>query len=392
MGNNTVRLGKIFGFEIRLHVSWFIIFFLVVWSLAGNYFPVTHPGWTSSTYWAIGVLTSLIFFASVLLHELAHGLVARRFGVSTGSITLHLFGGITQMDEEPPSPRAEFWIAIVGPLTSLALAGGFGALWWLTRSASSEPLHALGAWLAWINLALALFNLVPGFPLDGGRVFRSIVWGITGDFRRATTLAAGVGRVVGMGFIFWGVWQIFGGNWANGLWIAFIGWFLNSAAVQSGAQLVIEDALAGHTARDAMITDYPRVTGSATLDTLVEQQVLRSGRRCFPVVEGDSLYGLVTLHHITAVPQERWPFTRVADIMIPRSRLKTVGPDDPLMTVMERMTTEDINQFPVVEDGRLVGMIARENVLNFIQMRGELGMHDGAARRQGSPTAAHAGH
>ncbi len=373
MDGNAVRLGKVFGVDIRLHVSWFIIFFLVVWSLAGNYFPVTHPGWATNTYWAIATLTSLFFFTSVLLHELAHSLVARRFGVPIDNITLYFFGGVAQMDEEPPSPRAEFWIAVVGPLTSLALAGGFGALWWLTRGASSEPLHALGAWLAWINLVLALFNLVPGFPLDGGRVFRAIVWGITHNFRRATTIAAGVGRVVGMAFIFWGIWQIFGGNWMNGLWIAFIGWFLDNAATQNVAQIALEDALAGHTAREVMITNCPRIAPFLTLDTLVHEEIFRTGQRTFPVVDDDRLYGLVTLHRITDVPQERWPFTRVDAVMIPRPQLKMANPDDALAELLGRMTAEGVSQLPVVEDGHLLGMVTRESILTFIQVHAASG-------------------
>ncbi len=392
MTNSAVRLGKVFGFEIRLHVSWFIIFFLVVWSLAGNYFPATHPGWNGSTYWAIGTLTSLLFFASVLLHEMAHGLVARRFGVAIDNITLYFFGGVAQMDEEPPSPRAEFWIALVGPLTSLALAGGFGALWWLTSSARSGPLHALGAWLAWINLALALFNLVPGFPLDGGRVFRSIVWGITGNFRRATTIAAGVGRVVGMGFIFWGVWQIFGGNWMNGLWIAFIGWFLDNAATQNVAQIALEDALAGRTARDVMNTNSPRIAPFMTLDTLVHQEIFRTGQRAFLVVDDDRLYGLVTLHRITDVSREQWPFTRVDAVMIPQSHLKTVQPDDALTDVLKQMTAEDINQFPVVDDGHLFGMVTRESILTFIQLHSESGGQSVSRTNAASSVPDHAMH
>lgn len=373
MTNNAVRLGKVFGFDIRLHVSWFIIFFLVVWSLAGNYFPVTHPGWATRTYWVIGTLTSLFFFASVLLHELAHGLVARRFGVAIDNITLYFFGGVAQLDEEPPSPRAEFWIALGGPLTSLVLAGGFGALWWLTDGARSGPLHALGAWLAWINLVLALFNLVPGFPLDGGRVFRAIVWGLTGDFRRATTIAAGAGRVVGLGFIVWGIWQIFGGDWMNGLWIAFIGWFLESAATQNVARVAIEDALAGRTARDVMTTSSPRIAPYMTLDTLVHQEIFRTGQRYFPVGAGDRLDGLVTLHRMTNVPQERWPFTRADAVMIPRPQLKVVQADTPLVTVLARITAEDVNQFPVLDGERYLGIVTRESILTCLQLRSASG-------------------
>ena len=370
MTGATLRLGRLFGTEVKLDLSWFIIAGLITWSLAGHYFPMAHPGWSVGVYWLIGAVTALLFFASVLAHELAHSIVSRAFGIPVRDITLFIFGGAAALQREPRTPRQELLTAIVGPVTSLVLAGGFGVLWWLSRDVL-DPLHALAGWLAWINLALALFNLIPGFPLDGGRVFRAIVWNVTGDLPRATRIAAGLGQMVGLGLIAWGVWQIFGGNWANGLWIAFIGWFLNSAAQASGQQVALESVLAGHTVREVMMTDCPQVPGRLTLDVVVEQVMLPSGRRCFPVAEAGELRGLLTLTAVQRVPRSRWTTTRVQDVMVPLAALQTARPDDPLISVLDRMASEDINQLPVMDGGRLVGMVARDNLLTFIQLRSQ---------------------
>lgn len=367
---NAIRLGKIFGIELRLDYSWFIIFILITWSLAGHYFPGAHPGWSSGAYWALAAITSGLFFSSVVIHELAHSLVSRAFGTPVHDITLFIFGGAAHIGEEPRRPREELLMALAGPGASLGLAGLFYVLWWLSLGIAG-PLHALASWLAWINLMLALFNLIPGFPLDGGRVLHAIVWGLTGDSRRATVIAAGVGRLIAFGLIFYGIWQIFGGNWADGLWIAFIGWFLDSAATQSVRQLAVEDVLAGHTAREALLTDCPHLLPRLTLDVVVDQVVHPSGRRCFPVMEEGQLRGLLTLGQIAEVPRERWPATRVADIMVPLDRLKVVRPEDALTTVLERMAAEDVNQFPVLEGERFVGMVSRDTLLNFLRTRAD---------------------
>ena len=369
---NAIRLGNIFGVEIRLDYSWFIIFILITWSLAGHYFPGAHPGWSAGAYWALAALTSALFFTSVVIHELAHSLVSRAFGTPVHDITLFIFGGAAHMSEEPRRAREELLMALAGPGASLGLAGLFYLLWSLTLEIAG-PTHALAGWLAWINLMLALFNLIPGFPLDGGRVLRAIVWGATGNSRRATLIAAGAGRLVAFGFIFYGIWQIFGGNWADGLWIAFIGWFLDGAATQSVRHLAAEKLMAGHTVREAMLTDCPHVLPQLTLDVVVDQVARPSGRRCFPVMEQSRLSGLLTLGEIAEVPRDRWPTTHVADIMVPLAELKVVRPEDALTTVLERMAAEDVNQFPVLEDERFVGMVSRDTLLTFLRARTEPG-------------------
>lgn len=308
---NAIRLGKILGIEIGLDYSWFIIFFLVTWSLAGEYFPRLHPGWSGATYWVMAAVTALLFFASVVAHELAHSLVSQAHGVPVRSITLFIFGGAAHISQEPRSTRAEFLMALAGPATSLAIAALFGLLWLISQPVTPQ-IHALAGWLAWINVALGLFNLIPGFPLDGGRVFRAIVWGLTGNLRRATVLASRLGQLIAFGFIAWGIVQVFAGRWANGLWIAFIGWFLQNAATASYRQLALDELLAGHTAREVMMADCPHVPRRLTLDVLVDQVILPSGRRCFPVVEGGQMYGLITLQNIKKVAREPWVRTGCA--------------------------------------------------------------------------------
>jgi Zn-dependent protease len=321
----------------------------------------------------MAAVTALLFFASVVAHELAHSLVSKAYGIPVRDITLFFFGGAAKIAEEPRRARDEFLMALAGPVTSLVIAASFGFLWLISLPFSPQ-LHALAGWLARVNVGLGLFNLIPGFPLDGGRVLRATVWGITGNLKRATQIAAGLGRVVAYGFVLWGIWQVFRGNWADGLWIASIGWFLENAATASYRQMAFRDMLAGHTAREVMMTDCPRIAPDLPLDVVAERIVLPSGRRCFPVAEDDRMLGLLTLHCIKRVPREEWSTTRVEQVMISRDDLKTVRPDEELAVVFERMTSEDVNQFPVMENGRLLGMVARNNVLAFLRARAELGV------------------
>jgi Zn-dependent protease len=369
---NSVHVGRIFGIDIKLDYSWFLILVLTTWSLAGQYFPNMYPAWTDATYWILGVATALLFFGSVLAHELAHSIVSQRSGVPVRDITLFIFGGAAQISEEPKTAGNEFWMALVGPLTSLVLAAVFGALWLVGRWVSPY-LQALSLWLAGINMTLALFNLVPGFPLDGGRVFRAILWALTGDLRRATRIATALGRLVAFGFILFGVWQMVSGSFFSGLWLAFIGWFLENAATVSYRRMAVDEMLSGHTVREIMSSECQTIPRHLTLDAFVDGVLLRTGNRCFPVHEGGELMGLVTLHRVRQVPRVRWKTTRVGDVMIPRSELKTVAPSDELNGVMRRMAEEDVNQFMVIDDGELMGLVARDNLLRFIQTRAELG-------------------
>ncbi len=373
MLRGSVQIAKIGGIAINIHVSWILIFILVTWTLAGSYFPQNYPQWSPVLYWTVGVATSVLFFVSVLLHELAHSFVARARGLPVRDITLFIFGGVAQIGEEPETPGTEFVMALVGPLTSIMLGVVFGAVWFWSRTVS-EPLAALGMYLALINVVLGLFNMIPGFPLDGGRVLRSILWQATGSLQRATRWASLVGQAVAYLFILWGIWRIFTGDWVGGLWIAFIGWFLDNAASNSYRQLTVRNLLAGHTVSEVMSRECPEVDAGLTLERLVSDHMLRTATRCFPVVEAGQLRGLLTLHNIKGVSQDRWGTTTVEQVMTPVGTLKRVRPDEELWTAMQDMTEEGVNQLPVMDDGRLLGMLGRDHILSFISIKGELGL------------------
>ncbi len=367
-----LSIGKAFGIPLRLHYSWFIIFVLIVWSLTDGYFSVTYPHWSLVTSIAAGVVTSLLFFGSVLVHELMHSLVAQAAGIPINSITLFIFGGVSQMAEEPKQPQVELRMALAGPLASLVLGGMFLAIWyWLVGI--PEFIKAMCFWLGWINIFLAGFNLIPGFPLDGGRVLRSLLWWRSRDLRKSTRIASNVGRGIGYLLILIGIAMIFFGAWINGLWLAFIGWFLENAAASSYRQLALQDILKGHKASELMTQDCPVVQPELNIQQLVNEQILTSGRRCFPVVQHNRVLGLITIHDIKAVPREQWAAKTVAEAMTPIANLKSVGPDEDLATIMRILTEQNINQLPVVKDGNIVGMIARDNLLSFIGIRSELG-------------------
>jgi len=371
MFKNSLRLGRILGIEIRLDYSWFIIFTLITVSLVKTFIAKEIDITVSLV---IGVLTSLLFFTSVLAHELAHSFVARANGVPVHSITLFIFGGMARITQEPKRPRDEFFMALAGPATSTAIAILFGAIWFATSNLS-KPIAELASWLGLINGILAVFNLIPGFPLDGGRVLRSIIWGITGNLRKSTRIASIVGRGVAYIFIFVGIWRIFfQKDWLGGLWLAFIGWFLENAASNSYRQMALRNMLQGHTAREVMITDCPYVSSNLTLEQLVHDYILYTSRRCFPVVDDERVLGIITLHDVKEIPKERWHATMVSEIMTPLENLQVVHPDDGLSDVLEKMTREDVNQLPVIDYGKLVGMVARDNVLAFIHTRTELGI------------------
>ena len=367
-----LTLGKIAGISIRVHSSWFLVVALVTWSLAGGYYPQEYPGWGTAAYWSVGVITAILFFASVLSHELGHSVVALREGVPVRSITLFIFGGVAQIGREPPTAGAEFRIAIAGPLTSLGLAGIFNLL--KLAIASNPILAAPVTYLGRINLMLALFNLTPGFPLDGGRVLRAILWGLGRSFRKATRWASAIGQGVAFLFILFGMSQMFLGDFLNGLWIAFIGWFLNNAAESSYRQIALRDRLVGVAARDVMAQECPTVSGGLRLDRLVDGHILNTGRRCFFVIKNGELQGLITLHNVKRTPRDRWHAVTVRQVMTPVDAVFWARPDEDVWALLQRMDEADVNQVPVMDDGRLVGMITREHLLRYIRIRSQLGM------------------
>lgn len=372
MIGQSVKLTKIREIDVGVHYSWFIVFVLITFSLTAR-FASDHPHWTVVEHYMVGIATSLLFFSSILLHELAHSFVALAKGMPVRSITLFVFGGVAQIGREPDRPMTEFQIAIAGPIASALLAVGFGVIAYLGGD-QFERLSALAGWLASINLMLAVFNLVPGFPLDGGRIFRAALWHMTGNLTKATRIAAGTGQGIGYVFIFFGIVTGFTANWFSGLWLAFIGWFLMNAAQESVVQVSVRSALSGLVVEDVMSRDCPVVPARMTLAELVREHILRTGQRCFIVVEGSRLEGLVTLHQIKAVPQERWEQVSVGEAMTPVSQLRIVAPTQPLLEVLQILEGRDINQVPVVAGDRLLGMITRDHLLRVLALKLELDM------------------
>jgi Zn-dependent protease/CBS domain-containing protein len=370
----NISLGRVFGIPLRLHYTWFIIFALVTFSLVLN--PLVEPPYPPIEQRIIlGILTSLLFFASIITHELAHSILAIRNNIPVKEITLFVFGGVSQITKEATHPRTELSIAIVGPLTSLALAGIFYGLYLLLAGTQQILAASLMWWLAAINLILAVFNLIPGFPLDGGRVFRALVWQRTHDYHRATRIATRVGQGIAYAFIAGGIALIFALQlWLNGLWLIFIGWFLHDAARASYRQVLIRDTLVGITARQ--VTDYacPLIPPHLNLMELVQQHVLPTGRNCFLITRGAELEGMVTLQQIKEVPRTRWEITSVQDIMTPAGKLKVAYADQDIFSVLQEMDGENANHIPVIEAGKVIGIINREDIARFLRTRADFGI------------------
>jgi Zn-dependent protease len=387
-----IRLGRIFGISIYIDWSWIFIFLLVTWDLAASLFPNLHPNWSLALNVTLGLVASILFFASVLAHELAHSLVAKSRGLPVRRITLFIFGGVSNIEKEPPSPGAEFLISVVGPLTSLIL-GGIFAYWGMVNAnltpislnitpltlSRLDPLSTLLLWLGPINIILGLFNLIPGFPLDGGRVLRSIFWALSGNLRRATRWATWIGQFVAWSFIVAGIAMafgvqipFFGTGLISGLWLAFIGWFLNNAAAQSYNQVVVEDVLEGIPVSRIMRPDAPTVPANISINQLVDEYIMGTDERAFPVMDGtDVLLGLVTLEDVRKVPRTDWDETQVAQVMTPTSKLDVVTPREDVADALNKLSQRDVRQMPVVQDGRLVGMLRRRDIIRWLQLHSD---------------------
>lgn len=376
MGGKGIPFGRLFGISLRLNPSWFIIFALITWSLAVGYFPTTYPAWSLTAKISAGVITSFLFFASVLAHELMHSLVAQREGIKVKSITLFIFGGVSEIAGEPKKPADEFRMAVAGPLTSLVLGAAFMGVWLGLKNlnGAGQFIGAMAFLLGYINISLGAFNLVPGFPLDGGRVLRSILWGRSGDLHSATRTASSVGRVIAYLFIFGGIFMVFTpGGLINGVWLIFIGWFLDNAAVGSYRQVQLNDMLSGHKVSDAMTRDCVAVPPEMTADHMISEYALTKGQQCFPVLDGEKLEGMVSFDSLRSVAREARREKTAAQIMTPLAKLKWVSPADYLTKVLAIMTEEDVAQVPVVEDNKVVGLISRERLLSFIDLQANLG-------------------
>lgn len=384
------RIARLFGIDVNVDWSWVFIFVLVTWNLS-TLFGQFHSDWGTAMRWGLGVAAALVFFVSVLAHELAHSLVAKSRGIPVRSITLFLFGGVSNIRSEPESPQAEFLMAIVGPLTSIVL--GIGLV--VAASAVSGPFTGLGsspgrvigqmgplgtllAWLGSINVSLGIFNLIPGFPLDGGRVLRSILWAATDNLRRATRWASWVGHVIAWAMILAGIAMVFGiqipllgSGLISGLWLAFIGWFLNSATSQSYQRVVIRDILEGVPVERMMHAGPPTVPADITVGTLVHEHIMQEGDCGFPVMQGDRLVGLVTLEDVRKIPRDAWESTSVHEIMTPADDLVTVSPDEDASDMMNTLMERDVRQLPVIRDGQVVGCVRRQDIMKWLQLEAQ---------------------
>jgi Zn-dependent protease len=369
------RIARILGIPIYLDASWLLIFGLITYSLAMA-FRELHPQWTPTQHWTLGILTSILFFASVLFHELSHSVVALHYKIPVQSITLFIFGGIARIGREPSGPLQEFNIAIAGPLASFFLAGLFGGV--MLAFPSDQMMRALAGYLAGTNLLLGAFNLAPGFPLDGGRVFRAIIWGITKNYSRATLIAGASGRLVAYTMMAIGGYEAFyKSQWSSGLWLGVIGLYLLNAAQESIAQVTIRETLAGLRAADVMSQEVPTVGGHITLEEY-GAEVLRTGRRCHIVMSDDRLVGMMNVHTLNSVPREEWAHNSVQSAMIPRERILWTSPDESLLKLLERLMSADVNQMPVVSGSgddapQIIGMVTRDSILRVMQTRTEIG-------------------
>jgi Zn-dependent protease/predicted transcriptional regulator len=370
-----IKLGRIFGVQLGLHYSWLIIALLVTLSLVSQFYAI-NPRWGAVVIWVTAIVTSLLFFTTLLLHELSHAAVARSRGLPVRSITLFALGGVAQIEKEASDAKTEFWMAIVGPITSIVIGAVCLTLAWsLGWSPGREPRvppMAVLQWLGYINIALAFFNMIPGFPLDGGRVLRAVVWWITKDPARSTRIAARVGQVIAFAFIIWGILRFFGGGNFGGLWLTLIGWFLLEAARASYAQVEITEGLRGIRVRDVMTRDWPIVDGRTNLQTFVDEHLLTTGQRCFVVETEGRVSGIVTPHEVKSIERSKWQASTVSEVMRPLKDLRTVSPRTSVTKALEMMSREDLNQLPVVKDDRLEGIISRSHVLRLLQTRAEL--------------------
>lgn len=371
----SIKLGRTAGIPINIDLSWFVIFALIVYTLAMFYFPQVDPNLSIAMRWLGGAIAALLLFGSVLLHELMHSIVAIRNGIQIGGITLFIFGGVSKMRSEPQTPEIEFKMAIAGPLTSIALAGIF---WALFRFGGVALFGRLGVviigYLALINLVLGVFNLLPGFPLDGGRVFRAILWGALDDLDRSTRVASFVGQGFAYLFIVGGFWFMLLGGFLSGLWLVFIGWFLNNAAQQSYQQVQLRRALSGVDVHRVMTTDFPHVPPDMALNDFVHDYLLKYDYSTFPVTEGDRFLGVVSINEVRDVPRERWQDTRLRDIVKRPDDERIIKCTDDAFDALMHMAEDNARRLLVMCDGKLEGVVTQENIINLVRTKLQLGM------------------
>ena len=389
---NGFRIGKIFNININIDWSWLLIFGLVSWSLASS-FGQMHADWTPLMQWGMAILAALLFFLSVLAHELAHSLVARAQGVPVRNITLFMFGGVSNIQKEPASPINEFLVAIVGPLTSFILGGAFLllgtggiALSNVTVTNMTDLLSQLGPantiflWLGSVNILVGLFNLIPGFPLDGGRVVRSILWGITNDLKKATRWASWLGQGVawllifaGMSMLFGAQIPILGSGFINGLWLIFIGWFLQNAAVQSYRRVVVQDILEDVPVKRLMNPNVPQAPADISVEEFVDNYLMQSDNQAFIVFDDEKMVGMITIDDVRKLPHESRRTSLVRDVMTPSEKMIVVAPEEDVTDAFDRLQMKDVRQLPVVTGNKIVGLLRRKDIVRWLQFQSKIG-------------------
>lgn len=373
----TVRLGRIAGIEIGVHYTWLLIAVLITGSFVG-YLSDTHPLWPVRTIWSAAIVISALFFVSVLLHEMAHALVARAYGMQVRTITLFALGGVTRIEKQAARPAAEFWMGLAGPLMSASLGmlcGWLGA-WW-GRGSSMTSLHppaAILLSLSSLNLMLAMFNLIPGFPLDGGRILRAFFWWMGGDENRATRISSRAGQGVALAMFGLGLWEFLSAESLSGIWLSLLGWFLLDAATASYLQAEVLTGLADIRVGDLMSHECVSVPADLSLQRFADEYVLQTGRRCYAVEDRAMIVGMITPADLAKVERARWhetPVIRVAHLL---HELRWVSPDTPVVEALQTMGREDLNQLPVMTAGRMEGMLSRSHIMRALQTRSELSM------------------
>ncbi len=371
MFGRSIRLFTVFGFRVSVDASWIFIALLVTWTLAVGFFPANFEGMNPPAYWMMGIAGALGLFGSIILHELSHSLVARRYGLNMRGITLFLFGGVAEMNEEPRNAKTEFMMAIAGPLMSLLLAGVFYLAY---RGAGPDaPLWLTGVlfYLSIINLVVAGFNLIPAFPLDGGRVFRAAIWGWTKDIGKATRAAAAGGSIFAFLLIGLGLLSVMQGNLVGGGWWILIGWFIHAAARSSRRQLGLR-VLAGEPVRRFLHGTPITVPPGMLLDRLVDEYIFRYHEYLYPVVDGERFVGCVTVADVRAVPREEWPYRSVASIARPCSPEIMARPEEDALGALMRMQRSGTGRMPVVDHDELLGMLDARDLVAYVQTRSQL--------------------
>ncbi|MDD3994427.1 MAG: site-2 protease family protein [Dehalococcoidales bacterium] len=369
MARGSISIGKLSGISINIDYSWFFIFLLVTWSLAGSYFPSVFPEWGLVQSISAGIITSLLFFASVLAHELGHSITAQRHGIPVKSITLFIFGGLANISREPESSGVEFKIAIAGPLTSFLLGIVFWALYFLLPSPRFDGVAEIAFWLGLTNVILAVFNLLPGFPLDGGRVLRAIIWKVGKNPQKATKWVSNTGKIIAYLMIAAGIALFFTGYTLNGLWLAFIGWFLSSAASGSSRQVSLQQKLQGYSVGELMNTNYVKIPAYISIEEMYNQYIKNNKKSYLVVTSGNETLGLVNMNLLRNLDKKHWSFKTASEVMTPIAQLRYLPPEAGLIAALQLFQQEKTDQLPVARDAEIIGLISYDDLMDFLNRK-----------------------